>query len=137
MPPPGRRLHQRQERHPCRRGVWGAQAEFRGSAILGQGLLRLHSWSRRGDDPDLNQAAGAGALGVVGPLALNATVRSYSKLGSRERSPSAALSGAHHEAPGFAGGYLLYTDSRLQYYFRNAVSQSIFILPRMRRCIYV
>src|SRR6266571_3451780 len=38
----GDRVHQGQERDPSGQGLRGAQAQFRGSAFLGEGILRLN-----------------------------------------------------------------------------------------------
>ena len=44
----GRRVHQRQERDPLGSGLWRAQAQLRGSALLGPWVLREHGRPGRG-----------------------------------------------------------------------------------------
>ena len=91
--------------------VYGeTQAQFRGSAFLGAGILRLDRRSRRRGDPGVHPQPGRedDATGSVEPVALTppAAFRWPKDNRGRVSDPAAALSGSHPKAPGFAGGYL-------------------------------
>lgn len=68
----GDRVHQGQERNPHGPGIWGEEAQFRRSALLGERILRLDSWPRRRSDTGIHQESGARgqATGSNEPVAL-------------------------------------------------------------------
>src|SRR5262245_61628813 len=106
---PGRGVHQGQERDPSGSGLWGEEAQFRGTALLGQRVRRLDSRSRRSDDQGVHQKAGRGGCPPRPdePVALISRLQAAPIHGVASATPTAALSGPIPKAPGFAGGYLL------------------------------
>jgi len=53
-------VHQGEERDPDRAAVHGGEAELRGAALLGTGVLRVDRRARRGGDPSVHPGAGGG-----------------------------------------------------------------------------
>ena len=100
-------LHQGQERHPLGPGLWGAQAQLRGTALLGTGVLRQHGRPGRGGHPGLHPQPreGGSEARTNEPLALTPPPLGGSKhQGAALATPPTALSGSNPKAPGVAGG---------------------------------
>ena len=93
----------------CRRKTLRREeAEFCGPALLGEGILRIHSRTGHRGDTRVHQETGRGGqtAGADESVALIATFRWPTRFGAASAAPSAALSGSQPKAPGFAGGYL-------------------------------
>jgi hypothetical protein len=98
----------------CRRKTLRREeAEFCGPALLGEGILRIHSTTGHRGDTRVHQETGrrGQTSGADESVALIATFRWPTRSGAASAAPSAALSGSQPKAPGFAGGYLLQTPS--------------------------
>jgi hypothetical protein len=94
----------------CRRKTLRREeAEFCGPALLGEGILRIHSTTGHRGDTRVHQETGrrGQTSGADESVALIATFRWPTRSGAASAAPSAALSGSQPKAPGFAGGYLL------------------------------
>ena len=90
-------------------GLWRAQTQFRRTALLGPRFLRQHGRAGRGGDPRLHsqpRERGSEARTDESLALKNATFRWRQPQGGASATPPTALSGSHHKAPGFAGGYL-------------------------------
>ena len=68
----GRRVYQGQKRDPLGPGLWGAQAQLRGTALLGTGVLRQHDRPGRRGHPSLHPQSreGGSEARTIEPLAL-------------------------------------------------------------------
>ncbi len=100
---------QGEERDPPGQGLWRAQAQFCGTALLGPRIPRQHGRARRGGHPGLHSQPreGGSEARTAKPLALTmATFRWLQAQGAASATPPTALSGSHPKAPGFAGRYL-------------------------------
>ena len=83
---------------------------FVGQPLLGPRFLRQHGRAGRGGDPRLHsqpRERGSEARTDESLALKNATFRWRQTQGVASATPPTALSGSHHKAPGFAGGYLL------------------------------
>ena len=93
-------------------GLWREEAQLRGAALLGPGILRLDRRSRRSGDQGIHPQAGGRGYSArpIEHVALRPPLGGQQNQG-RVSVPTAALSGPIPKAPGFAGGYLLeWTD---------------------------
>jgi len=83
-----RRVHQGEERDPPGPGLWRAQAQLRGTALLGAGVLREHGRPGRGRNPSLHPQSrdGGSEARTTEALALTMPPLGGSKLnGPRQR----------------------------------------------------
>jgi hypothetical protein len=96
----GDRVYQGKECDPPGPGVRRKEAEFRGSALSGQGVLRLDRRSRRSRDTGVHPEAGSEGRSAraTQPVALIDHLQVVKEMGAASATPN---------SPGSAGGYLL------------------------------
>ena len=105
----GTSRHQGQERNPSGPGLCRAQAQLRGAALLGQGILPQHARPGRRSHPSIHpqpREEGSEARTIEPSGADHAAFGRLQTQRAASATRPTALSGSHHEAPGFAGGYL-------------------------------
>jgi putative transposase len=101
-----RRVHQGQERHPFGPCLWGAQTQFRRTALLDPRFLRQHDRAGRGGDPRLHsrpRERGSEARTDESLALKNATFRWRQAQGVASATPPTALIGSNHKAPALPG----------------------------------
>src|SRR6266496_3421036 len=105
----GDRIYQGKECDPLGACIRREEAKFCRPALLGEGILLIHSRTGHRGNSRVHQEAGRGGQtsGADESVALIATFRWLTRSGAASAAPSAALSGSQPKAPGFAGGYLL------------------------------